>query len=279
MITSGLSPFGTRMHDLAHFPAQAAEDGIGLGETPSRRAMRPVSWHPSSFQASQPYYWQGPPLGQYPFPSAIDTSTYHYGAVSSFPQTPLVYSGYASPSSAFSPLSLPYSGIEGLPFWADPPSLEQAMPQCIPSEQQDITQEQYKPSNPTFQFAASAQPSSLFTQPYLQYSSSPPTPNDVPTARQASEVKMPTEEAIPFQPLEEDDSEGEILYGMGLYDPPDTPERSDMDNSYATPMSTLLGSRGRTGKGLKLEDAWTPPSPSAYQDEDGEDDTEDVDEQ
>jgi hypothetical protein len=70
--------------------------------------------------------------------------------------------------------------------------------------------------------------------------------------------------------------EGEILYGMGLYDAP-APKSSD--TLHQSVVLSLLGgvkdeeeTDGGRGLGLKLEDAWEPPaSPSGDEDEEGED--------
>ncbi|SPQ21864.1 f79da215-e19e-4dd1-bc53-10de94fd43a0 [Thermothielavioides terrestris] len=71
-----------------------------------------------------------------------------------------------------------------------------------------------------------------------------------------------------YQPLihddeNDDESEGEILYGMGLYDAPDHSKTPSLHQSVV--LSLLGGARDQepdTGKGLglKLEDAWEPPA-------------------
>lgn len=86
---------------------------------------------------------------------------------------------------------------------------------------------------------------------------------------------MATEESIPFQPLEDDESGGEILYGMGLYDTPDKSYNDPSLDLHRSTLMSLLGGAGGypepTGKGLKLEDAWEPPA-SDDEDEDAESD-------
>ena len=86
---------------------------------------------------------------------------------------------------------------------------------------------------------------------------------------------MATEESIPFQPLEGDESGGEILYGMGLYDAPDKSYNDPSLNLHRSTIMSLLGGAGGypepTGKGLKLEDAWEPPA-SDDEDDDAESD-------
>jgi len=91
-----------------------------------------------------------------------------------------------------------------------------------------------------------------------------------------------------YQPLIHDDDnddepEGEILYGMGLYDAPDqTKGPAALHQSVV--LSLLGGARDQrevldTGKGLglKLEDAWEPPASDDDDDEDGEEDDDDED--
>jgi hypothetical protein len=88
-----------------------------------------------------------------------------------------------------------------------------------------------------------------------------------------------------YQPLIHDDdaadeSEGEILYGMGLYDAPDHSKGSSATLHQSVVLSLLGGTREQNeldtgnGLGLKLEDAWEPP---ASEDEDEEDDEEGAD--
>lgn len=81
-----------------------------------------------------------------------------------------------------------------------------------------------------------------------------------------------TEEAVAAAVAEEnDDGDGEILVGMGLYDPPEK-----------IGFSSLFGNAnpgGRTGMGLKLEESWVPPPPAEDDDSeeeqgDGEEDAE-----
>ena len=61
----------------------------------------------------------------------------------------------------------------------------------------------------------------------------------------------------------EDEDEGEILIGMGLYDPPDKFDTDPTLETYRNSVAGLLGAAYKypepTGKGLKLEDAWEPP--------------------
>ncbi|KAG7127704.1 hypothetical protein HYQ46_010395 [Verticillium longisporum] len=103
-------------------------------------------------------------------------------------------------------------------------------------------------------------------------STSPPTPENLPQAQQQQPV-VSSEDAIPYEPLNEAEEEGEILVGMGLYDAPDKYEDDPQLSHSRSAMSSLLGAsyRGQegTGKGLKLEESWQPPE-SEDEDEDGE---------
>ncbi|KAI0471065.1 hypothetical protein GGR56DRAFT_128020 [Xylariaceae sp. FL0804] len=126
----------------------------------------------------------------------------------------------------------------------------------------------------------------------------------------AAAAPVVEESMIPYHPLDEgqqqqqqpamaheseveDDEEGEILVGMGLYDDPPTMTttmnvggKSDADpalDHYRASTSQLLDSTYRSsGKGWKLEEAWEPPaSSSSDSDEDeggsGEEEEEDED--
>jgi hypothetical protein len=125
----------------------------------------------------------------------------------------------------------------------------------------------------------------------LSLSAAPPTPEDFACSLVSNgavtgsdaEAKAQTEQA--FQPVIVDDdggkeSDGEILYGMGLYDMPGRSKRaaaphSSLNMLHRSAIFSLLSSRdsGQTGEeedeedeadagkglGLKLEDAWEPP--------------------
>ncbi|KAI1815013.1 hypothetical protein GGS20DRAFT_368054 [Poronia punctata] len=86
---------------------------------------------------------------------------------------------------------------------------------------------------------------------------SPPTPDKLPALQPRS---VPSEESIRYEPLErpEEEEEGQILVGLGLYD---TPSKEDTDpglDHYRTTTSQLLNTTYRTGKGWKLEEPWEP---------------------
>lgn len=250
---------------------------------PVKRAPRPVSWHPSTQlpQAHQQYQQQysiSTQQSQYPFPNCYE---YDLFAPTQIPPTPAAYSAYSSPVS-FSPLALPsYTTAYGLPQqqnYASPcwhmssasvaPSIP-AMTQTQPTPAFTTTAS-YTPacaSNYTEAEAEAAySPVSWTNVPSTGYSQSvtaPPTPED-PTKLQPADPVVVKHEADPYLTLDEvkveDEEEGDILIGLGLYDPPETLHGSLLGASF-----------NPTGKGLKLEDAWEPPV------EEEDDDEEDAD--
>lgn len=104
----------------------------------------------------------------------------------------------------------------------------------------------------------------------LQSCTAPPTPVECQGAQKLHQP-LPSEESIPYQPLEdpEIEEEGEIFFGMGLYDVPNKADTDPELDHYHTTTSRLLDTTYRTGKGWKLEEAWEPP---ASDDEDAEED-------
>lgn len=242
------------------------------------RPSRPVSWHPashlSSQQSFQSYNTPAPEINP------------HYQTYNN-PCTPSIYPGYASPESTFSPLSMPGTGYGQEEYYQHPQS-------SMPTSQL-VTQQYFAPQ--TFE---NTPPQSIINTDSSMYShfdwnnfatngfensTAPPTPeNFLPI--QHSEPAFPPEDSIPYHSLEDNESDdGEELIGMGLYD---TPEISkfpaadpQLDNYRTFMMTSLLGSGyipprrpEPMGKGLKLEETWTPPD-----DEDEDDDQEDDDEQ
>ncbi|KAK6584975.1 hypothetical protein PZA11_003199 [Diplocarpon coronariae] len=253
----------------------------GLTGSPPR--SRPVSWHPASHPASQQQC----------------QSTYSV-ASSDLRQPPAfempVYSGYASPDSSVSPVSMPFNGY--------------GQPQPTPQEQTSsfqLTGYAAAPLQQHHQFQVQAQHAltplgtenmdptmyshfdwnSLAADDFEDSSTAPPTPeNFLPI--QHPEPVFPAAEEIPYHPLSlsEPESDGEELIGMGLYDAPEavkTPSSNpDLDYYRGLMRSGYLGTGTRklaaTGKGLKLEEKYVPP-PSDDEDEEeqdgeGEDDDE-----
>jgi hypothetical protein len=283
-------------------PSSAPQDECFYGRETSRPA-RPVSWHPSSQDAQQSLYAQ-PDTNFYSY-SAYDDAL---ASLQHFPPTPGPGSGYTSPMESFSPLSLPYSS-----FSSSQQQIYSSMSQPVPAAHQQQAAA-FSSATCSSDYAAVAAPSEI---PYLPLThaaddtiawdhhpdstalfsrpTAPPTPEDFAYALDPNQVtetlaqqKQPTKpEAAQqaYQPLihddeNDDESEGEILYGMGLYDAPGQVKESSLHQSVVH--SLLGGVRDNkeeedTGKGLglKLEDAWEPP---ASEDENEEDNDEDNDE-
>ncbi len=247
---------------------------------------RPVSWHPSSYLAPQPVS-----QGAYQVPTPEINSQFQ---VYDLPPTPAIYSGYTSPSSTFSPLSLPYSGYEQSMSYPHNSNTYQTnnfnidqTPYLQQSSQNFVSQ---STSNVDSSMYSHFDWNSFAVNGFDNSSTAPPTPeNFLPI--QHPEPTFPAEESIPYHPLSDSD-DGEELIGMGLYDTPEPAKTlsSDpqLDNYRSLMMSHLLGVGRRvepTGKGLKLEETWNPP-PSDDEEEDddeqdgeGESDEEDTAEQ
>ncbi|CCU75173.1 unnamed protein product [Blumeria hordei] len=107
----------------------------------------------------------------------------------------------------------------------------------------------------------------------------PPTPHDLNPHQQV--YPFPQEDIISSNqhPLSDEDNGGEELIGMGLYDNPEPCKTISSDLSFddyqSCFMSHLTGnSRGQflcsPGKGLKLEETWSPPMDNDGDDDDGD---------
>ncbi|KAL2075661.1 hypothetical protein VTL71DRAFT_604 [Oculimacula yallundae] len=244
------------------------------------RTTRPVSWHPASHVAPQSQY-------QSPYPVSHHNATQFQ--MFDMSASHALYSGYASPSSTFSPLSMPYNSYEQPQYlYQDQtPSLHSNSTYYV--DNQPHQQHQY-PEQPSQNFmpqvSGNIDPSmyshfdwnNFATNGFENLSTAPPTPeNFLPI--QHPEPNFPAEDSIPYHPLSEPDSDGEELIGMGLYDTPDVAKTSstnpELDNYRALMLTGFLGTGyakvESSGKGLKLEETWNPP-PS--DDEDDEDDDE-----
>lgn len=274
---------GSYQRQMAMFAQQEmmATNGWGSNDELSTqmptRSNRPVSWHPSS---QQPMYQAVQPSNGFQFSQEY----YNFDD-----PAPAVYSGYASPDSTFSPVSMPLSEDphNSYPFPAAPTSypLGQSYPadhtpleNPMMAAQVPFTHDNQDPTMYSHfdwnNFAASG----------YEGDDSPPTPdNFLPI--QYPEPTFTSEESIPYHPLSEDEPEGEELIGMGLYDTPDNSKTSLSDpqlDNYRMMSSQLLGNGYRrpepAGKGLKLEETWQPPSEKDddEEEEDGEGEDEDA---
>jgi len=246
-----------------------SNDGLQL---PAHSA-RPVSWHPTSHLAPQPAYQAAHLV---PTPELSNQfQTYD------LPPTPAVYSGYTSPDSTFSPLSMPYSGYEQgeqhHPYQMQAASL-QTNTDYNTLETSSLSHPNFVPqstSNMNSSMYSHFDWNNFAVNGFENSSTAPPTPESF-LPIQHPEPTFPAEESIPYHPLSDSD-DGEELIGMGLYDTPEPTKTlsSDpqLDNYRTLMMSHLLGAGRRvepTGKGLKLEETWNPP-PSDDEEEDDDD--------
>lgn len=236
------------------------------------RAQRPVSWHPSSAHLT-------------PQPTAYPSYTFAGNeAVEEFPvfdmaPAPPVYSGYTSPASAFSPQCLPYSQPEQPFHYPEAVSMPSnpAYDMYQTSGLFDQTTTLLPPSTNDMDPTMYSHMDWNFPTNTFETSTAPPTPQNLLPV-QHPEPAFPPEESIPYQPLEDEDDSGEELIGMGLYDTPDAGKAlpdPQLDNYRAMMMSQLLGPAYQRpepkGKGLKLEETWSPPP------DNGDDDDDDAD--
>ena len=236
----------------------------------TKRTSRPVSWHPSSSQYPQPQVFV-PQSTQYPFPSYNDADL--FTNMHQFPPTPAAYSGYTSPSIAFSPLSLPYSGYEAPQYFSTGDWSVSAAPESTTHvECQSTAALAPLPMTQSLETAQECPGDwNKFVTHGFNQVTAPPTPEDFIPLNQP-EPTLASDESIPYQPLEDEEADGEVLIGMGLYD---TPEKTILNMNQNG--SSLFGSSfdypEPTGKGLKLEAAWEPPAMDDDEDDqDGEED-------
>lgn len=240
-----------------------------------KRNSRPVSWHPSCHlpePQSMPIQVPQPDFSQ--FNMAMPTPY----QPQNLPPTPAAYSGHTSPVASYSPLILPCAAIAqptAIPNYASP---EPWIPTSQIASNYINPRDSPEPVGPfsVYSDQVSFNNWDAYAPHGLQSCTAPPTPDEFQGIQQPQSV--PSEESIPYEPLEtpeEEEEEGEILVGMGLYD---LPSKADTDPGlvhYRTTTSQLLDTTYRSGKGWKLEEAWEPP---ATDDEDSEEDA-DADEQ
>lgn len=227
----------------------------------SVKSNRPVSWHPPSQFVPQQTYQQI-------YQGEVNIGLHQISAA---------YSGYTSPDSTFSPVSMPYTGYEQQQY---------TQPQPSHSYYPDTTYSHNQHQTPSYLSTPSDNTDSAIYSHFdwsnynAERSTAPPTPEAF-LPIQHPEPSFPAEEPIPYHSLSTpDEEEGEILCGLGLYDTPSMSKlNSDphLDN-YRSSCSQLLGRREPTGKGLKLEETWNPPASDDEDDEeqDGECEEEEV---
>ncbi|KAK3937659.1 hypothetical protein QBC46DRAFT_267067 [Diplogelasinospora grovesii] len=274
--------FNPQQFETPYLPTPSADLSTEAVYQPEKRSARPLSWHPSSQRLPQSYpYSTQQPAMLYPGSAYNDCDV--FASFQQLPPTPAVYSGYNSPSSTFSPLSLPYSNIESQQYFS--PAAHWALPpQPTPVDQLDSAS-RLAPMGAVSDIPYQTGPRvvggtldwNTFAAQGFDRCTAPPTPEDFNQSQQP-QPKLDAEDSIPFQPLEDDESEGEILYGMGLYDPPDKSVADSHLDFHRSAVFSLLGGSEYpepTGKGLKLEDAWEPPA--SDDEEDNAEDEDDAD--
>ena len=233
------------------------------------KSNRPVSWHTSSYIEPQPSHHLS-----YPMPYL---STPNESCIFDLPLTPVAYSSYASPSTSFSPFSVPFAGYDERYTYLDY-SDPYASSRSYAQEGQGGS-EQFDHSS--YGTDATLYPQldwSNFAANRFEISTAPPTPETF-LPIQHPDPAFPSEDSIPYHSLSDSAQEdgGEILCGLGLYDSPDAGKYGAYDpqlDNYRSSMSQLLGPAYRRepmGKGLKLEETWKPP-PSDDEDVDNVED-------
>ncbi|TPX17288.1 uncharacterized protein E0L32_012255 [Thyridium curvatum] len=266
LINDGL--MAKRVEDQAYLLTPGSDSSNFVPSEPSKRAPRPVSWHPSSHMVQHQVPLQQPVM-QMPY-APYSQSDLLMG-FPQFPPTPAAYSEYNSPAG-FSPLALPtsFTAFEQPSYFAmnnnwnaynqAPASEVFPSPAACP--------QMTEPFSVLSGSSETSPPWEMHQVGNMGRCTAPPTPeNFSPAQQQAPQVS--SDEPALFPPLD-DEEEGEILIGMGLYDPPEKEAVDPALGNYMASVASHLGPnypREPTGKGLKLEDAWEPPEMS-----DGEDD-------
>lgn len=235
-------------------------------DAPSRPA-RPVSWHPSSYFPHQNYD-MSQQASCYPV-TTLPAYTDHNDADSAYPQvSPIVPSSYSASGSPCPSLSMPMGGqVNGAPQYLSPDSWSMP-PSTTPYYQQaDGTHNVNEPPPPSLMHAphqgTPAEGSLDWNPPSMQSmgSTTPSTPESLAPPQQQSQPVAPRE--VPYEPMQDQEEDGEVLVGMGLYDTTDKVEQDPQLDNYRSTVTSLLGSTYRpqepTGKGLTLEEAWEPP--------------------
>lgn len=237
------------------------------------RPARPMSWHPGSQMFTpQPYA-----LNQQAFqpltPTIYAEQQDYSGAYPTISPVMASYSNNTSPCSAFSPL--PLADYQNCP----PQYLNQTW------DLQPSRVAQYLDSLPALTHSSSLDTPAANNMDWSSYmphglsNTSPPTPDSFVGLPQSQPAL--SEDAVPYEALDksEDEEEGEILVGMGLYDTPDKYEEDPQLNNYLSTAGSLLGASYQrqepTGKGLKLEETWVPPQSDDDDDDESSDDEDD----
>lgn len=306
-----MTPATRRTHDYFAQPHQQYRPGNRQAVYSSSSSARPVSWHPSSYMASNPVTYPAMNQQQHHHsqtPSCYPLSTptmYDAPAYADAPEAAAAYPSL-SPMEACQSTNVSPCSTFSMPPQAFNPAGQYMSPDTwAMQQQQQQHRAQQQNSTPYFHQAdglmmdqQQQQPPSLTPaestldwnedpSASLQHAmagTTPPTPETYPMQQQqqAAAIIPTATTAAGANSVDNgcnDDEDGEILVGMGLYDfdAPDKMSREDpqLDN-YRSTMSSLLGSTYEyshrsqaTGKGLTLEQAWEPPK-SDDEDEDAD---------
>lgn len=236
---------------------------------------------------------------------ALTTDDYEpFPSLQPFTLSPYAYSNQTSPSTAFSPYSGSHDYMTAGHYyspnpWAMSPSINTTgamfgklpspveLPASIACQQPQQTLNGQAPSYLDLQ-----PPTQAYSQPGMESSSdcnwnttsahgfiAPRTPPDSNyfSAVEQAHARIPSQSSILSCPEQDDDQqEGEILVGMGLYDPPEKEVIDPILQNYRSSVAQLLGAAYTfpepVGKGLKLEDAWEPPENLDDEDSDNDED-------
>lgn len=244
----------------------------------ANRPARPVSWHPSShIFTPQPYAMHQHQQPAFPplTPAIYTEQQELVGAYPSLSPVMASYSNNTSPCSGFSPLPMA--------------NYQNCTPQYLNQAAWDLPQPSQYPQYPDA-IPALTHGSNLDTpaannmdwtsyMPHGMSNTTPPTPDSFVCLPQSEPAV--SEDPVPFESLDtaDDEDEGEILVGMGLYDTPEKYEEDPQLNNYRSTAGYLLGApyqrKEPTGKGLKLEETWVPPQ----SDESGDDEEDEEEEE
>lgn len=246
---------------------------------------RPLSWHPSACSTYDA-----------PYQTAYQSTTMDYsmplGNKMEHPSTPALFSNYGSPSSTFTPEPQPWTCYyPEYPFYSGTtsfiqPTFDDTINDCnayAPYQLPSTTQTQ------DTNFTDCMNPSIYshfdwngFAVNGFENGTAPPTPeNFLPV--QHSDPPCAVENSIPYHSLDDDEDDGEILVGMGLYDTHEKESLPDLQlGQYRSVlMSQYMSSAPRgaepAGKGLKLEETWEPPASDVGEEEDDQDGDNDAD--
>lgn len=249
-------------------------------ELASGRTSRPVSWHPNTFfYTPQPYMNQQAACHPFSTPNVYADQD----PDSAYPHlSPMMtsYSNNVSPCSSFSPLPLAYQNQA--PQYLSPNAWNtQRNGPYYPSDNQI-----YPEALPALTHAPGSGMPSDTSGNWGNYimngvsRTTPPTPDSFVNPQQP----QPSVSENFDETLDDNEDEGEILVGMGLYDTPEKYQQEDPQlNNYRSTVSSLLGSTFRakepTGKGLTLEQAWEPPKSDNEDEDDDQEEEEEKEEE